>query len=153
MKKDQPSGGGTLTRIRTALSVLAVFAILTDVRVAAANSMVERSKLEKMAETAKSPKEHVAVAKQYRLQAEQFEQEAVKHETEAQKLASAPRSPMAYKWPAMVGQPWVKKRQLAIEARRAARECLEASDRHMRLGVEALAEANHSRSSRSDGVD
>jgi len=135
-----------MTPIRTTLSLFAVATILAAAPAAAATNLVDRNKLESMAETAKTPKDHVAVAKQYRLEAEQFEQKAAKHEEKAMKLEAAPRSPMAHKWPAMAGKPWVKERQLAMEARRAARECLEASDRHMRLSVEKLAEVQASQS-------
>src|SRR5262245_26609544 len=139
-----------MTPIRTMTSLLVVSAILAAAPAAAATNLVDRNKLESMAETAKTPKDHIAVAKQYRLQAEQFEQRAAKHEEKARELESAPRSPMAYKWPAMAGKPWVKERQLAMEARRAARECLEASDQHMRLSMEKLAEV---RASQSKDVD
>jgi hypothetical protein len=60
---------------------------------------------------------------------------------------------MANKWPAMVSRPWEKERQLAMEARRAAAECLEASNRHLQLSVEKLADAQDARSTRSGGVD
>ena len=96
--------------------------------------------LEQMAEAAQSPAEHVKVSKQYRDRAESFEAKAKQHEEQARKLEKQPRSPMDQKWPSMARQPWVKERQLAMEARRAANESREIADRHMRLGVEALAE-------------
>jgi hypothetical protein len=142
-----------MTPIRTTLALFVASTMLAAAPLAAATTLVERNKLESMAETAKTPKDHVAVAKQYRLQADQFEKQAVKHEEKAKELESAPRSPMAYKWPAMAGQPWVKERQLAMEARRAARECLEAADRHIRFSVEKLAEASEPRSAQSKDVD
>jgi hypothetical protein len=146
-------GEPAMIRMRTTFVILVASTILAVAPVAASNAMVKRDKLEKMAETAKTPKDHVAVAKQYRLQAQQFEQKAVEHETTARKLQSSPHSPMSQKWPAMATQPWVKERQLAMEARRAAEECLEAADRHMLLSVEKLAEASPTGSSRSDSVD
>ena len=136
---------------RIALTFVA--AVLAVAPIPGATPMVERGKLEKMAENANTAKEHVAVAKQYRLQAEEFERKASKHEAEARKLQTSPSNPIAHKWPAMAGRPWEKERQLAMEARRAAAECLEASDRHMRLSVEKLADAQDAQSTRSGGVD
>ena len=116
-----------------------------------ATPMVERGKLEKMAESAKTPKEHVTVAKQYRLQAEDFERKAAQYEAEASKLQASPGNPMAHKWPAMAPRPWEKKRQLAMEARRAAAECVQAADRHMQLSVEKLADAHDKQATGSSG--
>ncbi|HYP13800.1 MAG TPA: hypothetical protein VEQ63_07740 [Bryobacteraceae bacterium] len=142
-----------MTRIKTIVGVLLTSAVLAAAPASAANAMVERSKLEKMAETAKTPKDHVEVSKQYRLQAAEFEQKAAKHESEARRLQSASGNPMAQKWPGMVNQTSAKQRQLAMEARRAAKECLEASDRHMRMSVERLAEATDTQSTRANNVD
>ena len=90
-----------------------------------------------------SPAEHAKLAKEYRLRAESFEAQAKKHEAEARKLHARPRSPIAHKWPAMSPEPWVKERQLAMEARRAAKESMEIADNHMRASVEALAEVRN----------
>jgi hypothetical protein len=128
-------------------------AILSVAPVIGATPTVERSKLEKMAEAADTPKQHVEVAKQYRLQAEEFERKAAKHDAEARKLQTAPGNPMAQKWPAMVSRTPRKERQLAMEARRAAAECLEAAERHIQLSVEKLADAHDTRTTRSGGVD
>jgi hypothetical protein len=133
--------------MRTTMTLLAVAMMVT------AAPMLERDKLEKMAETANTPKEHVSVAKQYRLQASEFERKAAKHEAEARKLRSANGNPIAQKWPALVSRSSVKERQLAMEARRAAAECLEAADLHMRLSIEKLAEADNARRSRTDKVN
>jgi hypothetical protein len=127
-----------------AATVLAVAPVI-------AGPMVERGKLEKMAENADTPKEHATVAKQYRLQAEEFERKAAKHEAEARKLQASAGNPMAHKWPAMAPRPWEKQRQLAMEARRAAAECLQAADRHMQLSVEKLADAHDTQAARSSG--
>lgn len=134
---------------RIALAFVAT--VLAVAPVIGATPMVERGKLEKMAESAKTPKEHVAVAKQYRLQAEEFERKAAGHEAEARKLRAAPGNPMAHKWPAMAPRPWEKQQQLAMEARRAAAECLQAADRHMQLSVEKLADAQDTQATRSSG--
>jgi hypothetical protein len=133
--------------VKTTIALFLASMIMT------AAPMMEREKLEKMAESANSPKEHAFVSKQYRLQAEEFERKAAKHEADARKLQSAHGNPIAHKWPAMAARPSVKERQLAMEARRAAAECLEAADRHMRLSVEKLAEADSIRRSRSNSLD
>jgi hypothetical protein len=131
----------------------ATVAFLIASMMVTATPMVEREKLEKMAEAASTPKEHVAVAKQYRLQAEGFEQKAAKHVAKAQKAQSGQGNPMAYKWPAMVNASSAKERQLAMEARRAAAECRAAAEHHMRLSVEKLAEADSTRRSRPGTLD
>lgn len=114
---------------------------------------VADARLEQMALAAQTPAEHVAVAKQYRQRAESFKAAAQRHETEARVLEARPRSPLEYKWPAMSRQPWVKERQLAIQARRAASECLAVAERHMRLGVEALAENHQDQPAKPSGSD
>lgn len=141
-----------MTRINQTIGILAatIFSMTTAM---AANPVADRGKLERMAESAKTPKEHVEVAKHYRAQAEHFTQKAESHEAEARRLQAAPRSPIEYKWPAMGRQPWIRERQLAMEAHRAAKESLEASDRHMRMSVEQLAEAAAERSQRPKDVD
>jgi competence protein ComGC len=73
----------------------------------------------------------------YRLRAEAFEAKAEKHEEEARKLAARPRNPLEVKWPAMARKSWQRESQLAVQARRAAKECYDLADRHIRLAVEA----------------
>jgi hypothetical protein len=126
-----------------------VFLLTSLAPVYAADPVMEVAKLERMAESAQTASEHVEVSKQYRLRAEQFEEKADKHETEAQKLEKQPRSPISHKWPAMSRKPWVKERQLAMHARRAAKESLALADRHLQLSVEALAERSDTRSARN----
>ena len=106
----------------------------------AAEPVMEIAKLERMAESARSATEHSEVSKQYRLRAEHFEAKATQHEEQARKMESRPRTALEHKWPGMSRQPWVKERQLAMHARRAASESYSLADRHMRLSVEALAE-------------
>ncbi|MEJ7608288.1 MAG: hypothetical protein WKF37_18975 [Bryobacteraceae bacterium] len=105
----------------------------------------ERIKMIDFPDSAKTPKEHVDLAKRYREQAEQHEEQAARHESEAAKLEALPRSPLAHKWPSMADQPWTKERQLASEARQAAKQYREASDRPLRSSVELLAEAQASK--------
>jgi hypothetical protein len=142
-----------MTRIQSTLCGLAAAAVLMAAPGRAADPSGDRNALQKMAEKAETPREHVAVAKQFRLQAQHFQQKADRHEAEARRLESRNRSPMSYKWPAMGGQPWLKERQRAMEARRAAEECLDASERHMRMSVEKLAETVEPRSPGSGGAN
>lgn len=132
--------------IKLTVGLLAASVAATFTPAMAKDAKFETAKLEQMAESAQAPVEHVTVAKQYRLRAEEFEAKARKHEAEAQKMEARPRSALEHKWPAMSRQPWIKERQLAMEARRAAKESFEVADRHMRLSVEALAEASARRS-------
>jgi hypothetical protein len=120
----------------------------------AQEKVTKNATLEQMAEAAQTPAEHVKVSKQYRLRAEGFDLKAKQHEDEARKLEKQPRSPIEHKWPAMAKQPWIKERERALEARRAANESREIADRHMRLSVEALAEGPHgSQPAASSGSD
>lgn len=96
------------------------------------------TKLEQLAEAAQCAAEHGDVARQYRLRAEHLEAKAVKHEEKAAELEARPKRPMQAKWPAMARKPWVKEREMAVQARRAAKEAQQLADRHVRLGVETL---------------
>lgn len=104
----------------------------------ASDALNSTAKLEQMAEAAQCAVEHGEVAKQYRLRAEQLEARAVKHEKRAAELEAKPKGPMHAKWPAMARKPWVKERELAIQARRAAKESKQLAERHVQLSVETL---------------
>lgn len=103
-------------------------------------NMVEPAKLEAMAKAARTAEEHVAVAKQYRLKAEDWEQRAKGHEEEAVRLERRPRAAIEHKWPAFSRQPWQAERAKAMQARRAANECLEVAGVHERKALGLLAE-------------
>jgi hypothetical protein len=126
----------------TTLSLTLLFALSFPAAAAAVEQTDERGlidikELELLAKEAKTPAEHAAVAKHYRLRAEAFETKAVKHEEEAAKLAKRPRHPLESKWPAMVRNAADRERKLAMQARRAAKECFDLADQHIRLAVEA----------------
>lgn len=106
---------------------------------AAVEPVVDAQRLETLAKSADTQAEHAYVAKQYRLRSEALETKAIEHEKKAAELKAAPRSPMAYKWPAMANKPWEKEQKLAMQARRASQEALALANRHIRLSVETLA--------------
>jgi hypothetical protein len=101
-------------------------------------TLASTAKLEQMAEAAQCAAEHGQVAKQYRLRAEQLEARAVEHEKKAAQLEAKPKGPMHAKWPAMARKPWVKERELAVQARRASKEAQQLAERHVQLSVETL---------------
>jgi len=96
-----------------------------------------KAKLEQLAKAASTPEQHAAVAKHYRVWAENLDAKAASHEQEAAKLAKLPLPAMAHKWPAMVSNPAAKEKQLAIQTRRAAHEARVLAQRHLSLSVEA----------------
>lgn len=117
--------------------ILTLAAPAAAVEPAKEKDLIDANKLALMAREAKTPAEHATVAKHYRLRAEAFEAKAQKHEAEAQKLAARPRNPLEVKWPAMARKSWQRESQLAVQARRAAKESYDLADRHIRLAVEA----------------
>lgn len=83
-----------------------------------------------------TPAEHAAAAKNYRMQAEAFTEEAVTHERHAAKLAaSAPA--IVHKWSAATPGPLAEVKQKALAARRAALENHQLAQHHVNLAVEA----------------
>lgn len=92
-----------------------------------------------MAAAAASPKEHTEVARQYRVRAADLTAMAAKHEAEVKRLERQ-RFPFEHKQPAAIAsRPLMRERQLAMEARRAAREALAQAELHTQLAVELLA--------------
>ena len=91
-----------------------------------------------MAKNATTTGEHAAVAKQYRLQAEQLTAKAVEHEAEVTRLMRS-AGPIVHKWPAMAPKGIQRAKDQAIEARRASRESQRLADHHLRMSVESLA--------------
>ncbi len=104
-------------------------------------AFADSSALERMAESAQCAAEHAEVARGYRMRAEQLEAKAVKHEEKAKELEARPKGPMHHKWPAMAQKPWSKERDLAMQARRAAKESQLLADKHLRLGMENITAA------------
>ncbi|MGE0592385.1 MAG: hypothetical protein AB7G23_18930 [Vicinamibacterales bacterium] len=85
---------------------------------------------------ATTPAEHASVARDYRLRAEAFEEQAQEHEADAVRLAERRRFPVELKMPAVLRRDGERERRLAMQARRAAREAYERADHHIRLAVE-----------------
>jgi len=93
--------------------------------------------LERRSKKADTPKEHAALAKEYRLRAEDFDKKAESHQAKANQLRKGGSlNPMATKWPAMANNAWQREEQLAMQARRAAEECRQQAARHIGLAVE-----------------
>ena len=124
-------------KIRSMMGTLVLTAAVV-LPVTGAEPVVEASKLSALARDARTPAEHAAVAKQYRLRAELFEAQAAEYEQSAKRRQQA-AGPMIHKWPAMAPPAVQKDKQKAVEARRAARENRELAERHLRDSVESLA--------------
>jgi hypothetical protein len=88
-----------------------------------------------MAKNATTPAAHSEVARGYRDWANTLEAKAVKHESNAERLAGDTRyNPMRHKWPAMAAAPAERERRLAMQARRAANEARALALKHEGLG-------------------
>ena len=97
------------------------------------------SEIARLAETADTPAKHADVAKQFRARAADLTAAAVKHEAEVKRLERE-RFPVEHKQPAaLANRPLMRERQLAMEARRGAREALAQAELHTQLAVELLA--------------
>lgn len=121
----------TLTTFRPAFFLAAIAAVsLTGTAAFAAGASAGEARL------ASTPAEHAAAAKNYRMQAEAFTEEAVTHERHAAQLAaSAPA--IVHKWPAATPGPLGEVKQKAVAARRAALENHQLAQRHVNLAIEA----------------
>lgn len=114
---------------------LAATLAMTDAPALAASDTAELAQLSQAANT---PKEHSEVARQYRAKAADMNAKAVKHEAEVKRL-EVRRSPLDFKSPALSDRQIGKERQLAMEARRAAREASAQALNHTQLAVELMA--------------
>lgn len=115
-----------------ATAVIAVGAETVD------NKPVESNQLTAMAKSAKTPDQHLAVAKQYELQAKTFDQKASQHEKRATELRDKQGyNAMQYKWPSMARGQEMRETSLAMQARRAAKESLERAAYHRELADRA----------------
>ena len=126
----------TMRWILSGILGLALTVGITAPAAQGAEALMEIEKLEALAEKADTAKEHAEVAKQYRLRAESYVEKAKQHEAKVAELKDRPRSAMYYKWPAMVRTQMEKEKQLAMQARRAAAECMALADKHIQLAVE-----------------
>jgi hypothetical protein len=103
-----------------------------------AQSKATLEELKVAAAKANTPSQHAAVAKQYRLQSEAFEAQAVEFEKSAKRGVEI-MGAQAHKWPGMIPQGVQNDKAKAVEARRAAKETKQLADQHIRLAVEAQA--------------
>ncbi|MCC6367480.1 MAG: hypothetical protein IT165_28495 [Bryobacterales bacterium] len=104
-----------------------------------AKPRIEAAKLETLAMEARTPEQHAAVSRQFRLRAEALEAEAAGHEANVKRLTKSAGA-MVRKWPGMATKPLEAEREKAKEARLAARESRKLAEKHLRLSVEALGE-------------
>lgn len=94
-----------------------------------------------LAASARTAKDHTTVAAEYRDRGTRFEAKAREHE-EAARRYDRRRTPLQNKYPAAAHDRATRERQLAMEARRAARESFQLADRHVQLSVDLLADAS-----------
>jgi hypothetical protein len=124
--------------MRWILSGTLGFALMVSVAapVKGAEASIEVSKLEALADSADSAKEHAEVAKHYRLRADRFVEQAERHEAEVSRLNKKLHGAMAHKWPSLTRGTVDREKQLAMQSRRAASESLALAERHVQLAVE-----------------
>ena len=126
----------TMNWILSGVLGLALAAGMTAPVAQGAEALMEIDKLETLAKNAGTAKEHAEVAKQYRLRAENYIEKAKQHEAKMSELNERPRTAMHYKWPSMVRTQVEKEKQMAMQARRAAAECMALAEKHIQLAVE-----------------
>jgi|GEM_PF-1637627 len=96
-----------------------------------ANISLDDAKLAAMSKAAKTAQDHLELARVYRERAAEFEAKARRHETKADELTrQVSYNPLRHKWPAMAHGPADRERNLAMQARRAAKESLQLAERH-----------------------
>lgn len=119
------------------ITVLAAALAATHLTATAAEPLVEPANLQALSKAARTPADHAKVARQFRLQAEQYEAKAARHDAEVRALQNRWKAPLAHKWPAMANHPQLDQhRSQAIEARRAANECRQQAERHYQASIE-----------------
>lgn len=130
----------TMTVAALGATAVILFATLGAARAIAAEPVTEVAKIHRLAKEARTAADHVKVAKMYRLQGEALQVKAAAHEDQAKELDAQPKPPLAHKWPAMVPPKSRQERDLAIQARRAARESFDLAAKHIQLAVETRQE-------------
>lgn len=126
----------------TQMAAVALVALTGSAQSAVAKQTPDSTaQLAALAREARTPSDHATVAKGYRLQAESLEAKAAEHEARVERL-SKHQPPVIHKWPAMGSGDLAKAKRQALDARRAARESRQLADHHLRLSVEAQANAN-----------
>lgn len=133
---------------RAAVAILAL-AAFSD-RGLAQEPVLDAKAIEKVSAAAISSSDHERAAKQYRLRAESLEKKADQHEANARRMSQA-HNPMAHKWPALGRAPEEREKRLAMQARRAAQECLAQAERH--TDTAAALQRPVSGSQSSSGID
>lgn len=131
----------TFIRATLVATVALVAVTLSSGSVVAKQTDDSPTRLAELAREARTPSDHAHVAKAYRLRAESFEARAAEHEAHVERLTRH-QPPVAHKWPAMGSGDLAKAKRQALDARRAARESRQRADHHLRLSVEAQANAN-----------
>lgn len=126
----------TMTIAALGATAAILFTTLGATRAIGAEPMAEPATLHAVAKSAVTAADHVKVAKMFRLQAEALQAKAVAHEDRAKELEAQPKSPLAYKWPAMSPPKGRQERELALQAKRAARESMELASKHIQLAME-----------------
>lgn len=126
-------------KLRTLMLTAVSAGILLTVPAFGADLGIAPTELQALEKTADTPAEHATIAKHYRLRAEALEAKAAEHERNVQRYSQAAGA-IAQKWPAMAPRNIQKEKDLALEARRAARESRELAQHHIGRSVEALAD-------------
>lgn len=111
--------------------------LLLGSSMAVAGDQLETPKLEALALNARTPEQHAAVSRRFRLRAEALDAAAATHEANVRTLTRSAGA-MVRKWPGMATGALRTERRKALEARRAAAECRRLSREHLQLSVEAL---------------
>lgn len=131
----------TSMRGRLMAAVAAVAMTVSTEAVMTQQTHESTGQLAALAREARTPSDHARVAKAYRLQAESFEARAAEREADVARLTKN-QPPIAHKWPAMAAGEIGKAKRQALGARRAAYESRQLADHHLRLSIEAQANAN-----------
>lgn len=126
-------------RLMAAVAVVALTASTESVMTQQTHEST--GQLAALAREARTPSDHAHVAKAYRLQAESLESRAAEHEAHVARLTKN-QPAIVHKWPAMAAGEIGKAKRQALDARRAAYESRQLADHHLRLSVEAQANAN-----------
>ena len=125
-----------LFRIIPALALVIGIAVPVSLQ---AQTTGTTSDVARLAEEADTPAKHTQLAKQLRARAADLNAKASKHEAEVRRLERQ-RFPVEHKMPpALANRPLMRERQLAMEARRGAREAVSQAELHTQLAVELLA--------------
>ncbi|MBL8233621.1 MAG: hypothetical protein JNL98_34310 [Bryobacterales bacterium] len=122
-------------RLVVALAASAVFAVAAE---PVDPKPMNAKELSSMAKAAQTSEQHLAVAKEYDVQARYFEKKAVSHEQRANELREKQGyNAMQHKWPSMARGQEMRESSLAMQARRASKESLEQAAYHRKMADRA----------------